>query len=139
MAERNIDAIVVEGPDGLGSANPDFNYFVKSAHLVGTVIKKRGEPTMLLHSPWEQLQAETTGLVLIPNDRWNLRDILKETPDRFQASVELRRRIFSDLGIGGRVGFYGTVRAGEHFALLAGLAQKLPDLEIVAEFDKDLI
>ncbi|HEX9438647.1 MAG TPA: M24 family metallopeptidase, partial [Roseiflexaceae bacterium] len=139
MAERNIDALVVEGPDGLGSANPDFNYFVNSADLTGIVIKKRGEPAMLLHSPWEQLQAETTGLVLISTSRWNMRDILNEIPDRFQAYVELRRRIFTDLGIGGRVGIYGTVRAGEHFALLTGLAQKLPGLEIVAEFEKDII
>ena len=56
MTERKIDAIIVEGPDGLGSANPAFNYFVAGAHLTGTVIKKRGEPAMLLHSPWEQLQ-----------------------------------------------------------------------------------
>ena len=32
MAERNIDVLVVEGPDGLGSANPDFNYFVNGTH-----------------------------------------------------------------------------------------------------------
>jgi Xaa-Pro aminopeptidase len=139
MAERNIDAIVVEGPDGLGGANPDFNYFVQGAHLTGTVIKKRGEPAMLLHSPWEQIQAETTGLVLVPTNRWNLREIINETGDRYQAYVELRRQIFSDLGIGGRVGFYGTVHAAEHFALLTGLAQKLPGLEIVAEFDQDII
>ncbi len=95
MAERNIDAIVVEGPDGLGSANPDFNYFVQGADLTGTVIKKRGEPAMLLHSPWEQIQAESTGLALIPTNRWNLREIMNETGDRFQAYVELRRRIFT--------------------------------------------
>src|SRR6185295_9597149 len=139
MAERALDAIVVEGPDGLGSANPDFNYFVQGANLTGTVIKKRGEPAMLLHSPWEQIQAESTGLALIPTNRWNLREIMNETGDRFQAYVELRRRIFTDLGVGGRVGFYGTVHASEHFALLTGLGQKLPGLEIVAEFDKDII
>ncbi len=139
MAERNIDAIVVEGPDGLGGANPDFNYFVQGAHLTGTVIKKRGEPAVLLHSPWEQIQAEATGLALIPTNRWNKREILSETGDRFLAEVELRRRIFTDLGVGGRVGFYGTVPASQHFALLTGLAQKLPGLEIVAEFDKDII
>ncbi|HEX5690896.1 MAG TPA: aminopeptidase P family protein, partial [Roseiflexaceae bacterium] len=100
MAERNIDAIVVEGPDGLGSANPDFNYFVKGAHLTGTVIKKRGEPTMLLHSAWEQVQAESTGLALISTSRWNLRDIMHEIGDRYGAYVELRRQIFSDLGVG---------------------------------------
>jgi Xaa-Pro aminopeptidase len=139
MAERNLDAMVVEGPDGLGSANSDFNYLVKGAHLTGTVIKKRGEPAMLLHSTWEQIQAESTGLVLVPTNRWNLREIMSETGDRFQAYVELRRRIFADLGVGGRVGFYGTVSAGPHFALLTGLAQNMPGLEIVAEFEKDLI
>ena len=39
MAERNLDAIVVEGPDGLGSANPDFNYFVGGAHLTRQVAR----------------------------------------------------------------------------------------------------
>lgn len=139
MAERDLDAIVVEGPDGLGSANPDFNYFVGGEHLTGIVIKKRGEPTMLVHSPWERVQAEATGLALVPTDRWNLREIEEATPDRFHAIVEARRRMFSDLGIGGRVGFYGTVHAGEHFALLTALAQQLPGLEIVAEFEKDII
>jgi Xaa-Pro aminopeptidase len=72
MAERNIDAIVVEGPDGFDAANPDFNYFVNSEHVNGLIIKKRGEPTMLIHHPWEQVQAEATGLVLISSERWNL-------------------------------------------------------------------
>src|SRR5690349_13211636 len=121
MAERNLDAIVVEGPDGLGSANPDFNYFVAGQSLTGTVIKKRGEPATLLHSPWEQVQAEATGLDLIATDRWNLREIMDQVPSRFEGMVEYRRRIFEDLGIRGRVGFYGTVPAGQHFALLAGL------------------
>ena len=58
MTERNIDALVVEGPDGFDAANPDFNYFVNSEHLNGLVIKKRGEPAMLIHHPWEQKQAE---------------------------------------------------------------------------------
>jgi Xaa-Pro aminopeptidase len=139
MLERNIDALVVEGPDGLGSANSDFNYFVKGAHLTGTVIKKRGEPAMLIHSPWETIQAESTGLVLIPNSRWNTRAIMEEAGDRFRGLVELRRRQLVDLGISGRVAFYGTVHAGKNFALLTALGQSMPDLEIVAEFEKDII
>ncbi len=46
--------------------------------------------------------------------------------------------MFADLGIYGRVGFYGTVKAGPHFAVLAALAQGMPGLEIVAEFENDL-
>lgn len=102
MAERHLDAIIVEGPDGLGAANPAFNYFVRGAHLVGTVIKKRGEPAMLIHSDWERLQAEETGLVCVSSSRWNVRDIMSRIPDRLGARVELRRQMLNDLGVRAR-------------------------------------
>jgi Xaa-Pro aminopeptidase len=139
MTERNIDALVVEGPDGFDAANPDFNYFVNSEHLNGLVIKKRGEPPMLIHHPWEQKQAEATGLVLISRERWNRREIARAFPDRLEAAVELRRRMFHDLGIRGRVGCYGTVHSGRHFALLTRLSQSSADLEIVGEFNQDIL
>jgi Xaa-Pro aminopeptidase len=139
MAERNLDAIVVEGPDGLESANPDYNYFVGGRHIPGLIIKKRGEPAMLLHGPWEQNEAGQTGLTLVSLNRWNIREILQQFPDRLEARVEQRRRIFADLGVRGRVGIYGTVRAGPFFALMTRLAQQLDDLEIVAELDRDVI
>jgi Xaa-Pro aminopeptidase len=139
MAERNIDALVVEGPDGFDAANPDFNYLVNSQHVNGVVIKKRGEPAMLIHHPWERLQAEATGLVLISSERWNRREIAREFPESAAAAVELRRRMFHDLGVRGRVGFYGTVHSGRNFTLLTRLARRFPDLEIVGEFDKDII
>ncbi len=139
MAERNLAALVVEGPDGFDSANPDFNYFVKSEHVNGVVIKKRGAPAMLIHHPWERVQAQATGLELISSERWNRREIAREFPDRLEAAVELRRRMFRDLGVSGRVGCYGTVHSGRNYTLLTRLAQTVPDLEIVGEFDKDIL
>lgn len=139
MTERNLDAIVVEGPDGLGSANPAFNYFVRGAHLTGLVIKKRNEPAMLIHSDWEVLQAQETGLVCVSSSRWNLRDIAARIPDRLAARVELRRQMYTDLGVSGRVGLYGTVQTGPFLALLRGLEAVMSDVTFVAEFDKDLI
>ena len=139
MAERQIDALLVEGPDGMGSANAAFNYFVAGADLTGTVLKKRGEPAILIHSPWEQHQAESTGLQLIPTSRWNMRDIMKRFGNRLDATIELRRQMFADLGISGRVAVYGAVEAGSSYALLRGMAERIPGIEIVAEFDKDLI
>ncbi|MBM4412526.1 MAG: aminopeptidase P family protein [Chloroflexi bacterium] len=139
MTERNLDAIVVEGPDGLGSANPAFNYFVRGAHLTGLVIKKRNEPAMLIHSDWEVLQAQETGLVCVSSSRWNLRDIAARIPDRLAARVELRRQMYTDLGISGRIGLYGTVQTGPFLALLRGLEASMPGVTFVAEFDKDLI
>jgi Xaa-Pro aminopeptidase len=141
MAERNLDAIVVEGPDGFDAANPDYNYFVKSQHVNGLVIKKRGEPAMLVHHPWERLQAEATGLELLSSDRWDHRAIARAHPafTRLEVNVEVRRRMFHDLGVGGRVGVYGAVHCGRSFALLSGLARAVPGLEIVGEFDRDIV
>ena len=36
MAERNLDWIIVEGPDGFAGANPDYAYFTNGQHLTGT-------------------------------------------------------------------------------------------------------
>ncbi|HWQ15242.1 MAG TPA: Xaa-Pro peptidase family protein [Roseiflexaceae bacterium] len=139
MAERNLDAIVVEGPDGLHGANPDYSYFVGGRAINGLIVKKRGEPITLLHSPWEQNEAEQTGLALVSMNRWNRREIAEQFPDPLEAAVELRRRIFADLGVSGRVGMYGTVKAGPFLALMNGLARAVPGLEIVAEYERDII
>ncbi|HEU4324450.1 MAG TPA: Xaa-Pro peptidase family protein [Roseiflexaceae bacterium] len=139
MAERGLDALVIEGPDGLGSVNADYNYFVGGQKITGVVLKKRGEQAVLVYGPMERQQAESTGLRLVPRDQWNMRDILREIPDPYAAQVEYRRRMFSDLGITGKVGFYGTVQAGPSFALLAALSQQIPGLQIMAEFERDVI
>jgi Xaa-Pro aminopeptidase len=123
----------------LGSANPAFNYFVRGAHLTGLVIKKLHEPAMLIHSDWELLQAEATGLVCVSSSRWNIREISRQFPERLAARVELRRQMLHDLGVTGRVGLYGTVQIGPFLALLRGLEAAMPELTFVAEFDKDLI
>jgi Xaa-Pro aminopeptidase len=139
MAERNLDWIVVEGPDGFAGANPDYAYFTNGEHLTGTVLKQRGEPAMIVYRTMERQQAEATGLVMVPRDRWNMREIRQQCPDNFTAEVELRRRMFTELGIGGRVGLYGTVKAGPHFAVTMALGQQMPGLEFVAEFENDLL
>src|SRR4029078_5202713 len=139
MAERNLDWIVVEGPDGFAGANPDYSYFTNGEQLTGTVLKKRGDPAMIVYRTMERQQAEATGLVMIPREHWNLREIRRQCPDNFTAEVELRQRMFADLGIRGRVGIYGTVKAGPHFALTLALGQRIPGLEFVAEFENDLL
>jgi Xaa-Pro aminopeptidase len=47
--------------------------------------------------------------------------------------------MFHDLGISGRVGCYGTVHSGRNFTLLTRLSQTSADLEIVGEFEKDIL
>ncbi|HEY1012752.1 MAG TPA: Xaa-Pro peptidase family protein [Herpetosiphonaceae bacterium] len=139
MEERGLDALVVEGPDGYDAANPDFNYFVKGEHVNGIVIKKRGEAALLIHHPWERLQAEATGLELVSSERWNRREIARDFDNRLDTMAELWRRMLRDLAVGGRVGWYGTVHSGRSHALLTRLAATAPGLEIVGEFEHDLL
>jgi Xaa-Pro aminopeptidase len=139
MEERNLDWIIIEGPDGFAGANPDYSYFTNGQHLTGTVLKQRGDPAMIVYRTMERQQAADTGLVMAPRDRWNLREIRRKFPDNFSSEVELRRQMYSDLGVGGRVGLYGTVKAGPHFAVTMALGQKLPGIEFVAEFENDLL
>lgn len=139
MDERGLDAAVIEGPDGTHGANPAFAYFTGSRSLVGTVIAKRGEAPQLIYRAMERDVAESTGLALVETDRWPVHEIIEQERDRLSARVELYRRIFEDLGVQGRVAFYGTGAIGAHHALLNRLVQQIPDIEIVDEYDHDLI
>lgn len=139
MTERNLDAIVVLGPDGLSSANAAWQYLTGGAHLTGTIVQRRGGRPTLLYGAMERQQAEQTGLDLIPTERWNIRDLLREFPDPLQARVEWYRRVFADQEIRGRVAFYGAVQAGWLLALAEAMRQMLPHIEVVGEFESDLL
>jgi Xaa-Pro aminopeptidase len=140
MTERNLDAIIIEGPDGMGSANPAFNYFVRGQHLTGFVIKRRGAPATLIHSAWEEAQARATGLALRVSTDWPWREILKaHNGNMLAATIEYRRLIYTDLGVAGRVGVYGTAGVGQSYALLRGLERVMPEIEIVAEYEQDVV
>ena len=139
MEERSLDAIVIQGPDGLSSANAPWAYIVNGQHLTGMVIKRRGETPKLLFSPMERQQAEAAGLELVPTGRWNMREIARRFPGRQASSTEFHRQVFTDLGVRGRVGFYGTVESSTFLALAAGLRESLPELEMVGDGDDNLV
>lgn len=139
MEERALDAIVVEGPDGLSAANAPWSYMVNGQHLNGTVVKRRGVPAKLLFNPMERQQAEATGLELVSIGAWDRREIAAKFPSRLDSRVELYRRIFNDLGLRGRVGIYGTVEASAFLALSGRLQEVVPGLELIGEVDRNLI
>jgi Xaa-Pro aminopeptidase len=139
MEERGLDVLIIEGPDGTHGANPAFSYFTKNQHLVGTVIIKRNKNPVLLHRSMERDAAEATGLELINLDRWPIREILEQFPDPLDARVELYRRIFHDLGVRGRVAFYGTGPLGSYYALLRQFDERIPEIEVVGEFDRGVL
>ncbi len=139
MRERSLDALLVEGPDGMGSANPAFAYLTQGASVVGGVIKKRGASPQLIHRSMERDEAERSGLALVNLDRWPVHEIQEQSASRLEAGVELYRRILTDLDVTGRVGVYGSGPIGAYHKLLTELAEALPSVAFVGEYADDVI
>src|SRR5262245_25140495 len=106
MTDRNLDAIVIDGPDGLFAANAAWKYMARGQHLTGRIIKLRGKPAQLIYIEMEKQEAQKTGLALVPMSRWDMPGIMKKFSARLDASAEMVRQVFSDLGVRGRVGWY---------------------------------
>lgn len=139
LDERNLDALVVLTEDGAVSSNMPFAYMTGGVELFGTVIKRRGHAPVLLYSPMEEQQAASTGLEMIPYNRWDSHAIFERFPgDREAGMAELVHQWLSHLGIHGRVAFTGLVDVGSHFALLQALA-RYDDVEPVGEFEDSVI
>lgn len=137
MEERGLDALVVSGST---YGNPSLVYLLKGADVSqGIVVKKRGEEAVFLHSPIERDEAKAAGLRLANLGRYRFVEILKEKGDRLAATVELYRRIFADLEVRGRVGFYGSDDPGRAYVFLRALDEALPDVEVVGEYERSVL
>ncbi|MFQ5595327.1 MAG: M24 family metallopeptidase [Anaerolineae bacterium] len=137
MAERNIDAAVVMGAM---AGNPTLYYLVNGAKLSsGTVVKKRNEPAVLIHSSIERDEAARSGLETIDIRQYNYLELLREAGgNRLLAMVRLLARVFQERGISGRVAFYGTEDRGAAYALLRAIDEHVPGVEVVGEFGSNL-
>jgi Xaa-Pro aminopeptidase len=143
MAERNLDALLVFGVDGLGPANTAFTYFVGDAHVSSgyVIIKREGDSAKqyLVHRNMERDEAAKTGMELVSYENYRLLDLIQQHGgDRRAGRVELFKRIFADLGLGNRVGFYGADQVGTSFTLLNDLL-RAEVREVVVEDENDAI
>ncbi len=137
MEERELDAILVAGKV---HGNPAMYYITNGAGLTGgRVLKKRGEEPLLLCSPIEREEAAASGLTTVNISKYDFMSILREKSDRLTAIVELYRRIFADLGVSGRVGFYGAMDRGSAWVTLNALDTQLENIEVYGDFDVTLI
>jgi len=137
MTERGLDAILVAGKV---YGNPAMYYMTNGAGLTGgRVLKKRGEDPVLLCSPIEREQAAASGLSIVNMNQYDFIGILREKGDRLAAMVELYRRIFADLGVNGRVGFYGAMDRGSAWVVLNALNAELEAVDVHGDFGTTLI
>ncbi|MBU0704021.1 MAG: M24 family metallopeptidase [Chloroflexi bacterium] len=135
MKERELDAIIVAGKV---HANPAM-YYMTNGTVGGYVIKKRGEEPVLLCSPIERDEAAASGLAIVNMSKYDFMSILREKTDRLDAIVELYRRIFADLEVSGKVGFYGMADQGRAWVELNALDAQLESIEVYGDFDVTLI
>ncbi len=143
MAERNLDALLVFGVDGLGPANTAFTYFVGDAHVSSgyVIVKREGDRVrqFLVHRNMERDEAAKTGMELVSYEGYRLRDLIeRHGGDRRAGRVEMFKRIFADLGLGNRIGFYGADQVGPAFTLLSDLL-RADVCEVVVEHENDAI
>ncbi len=137
MEERELDAFVVAGP---AHGNPAMYYMTNGASLTrGYVIQRRGEEPILLCSPMERDEAAASGLTVVSLNKYDFVSILREEGDRLAATVELYRRIFADLAVSGRVGFYGRADQGRAWMLLNALDAELENVTVSGDFETTLI
>jgi Xaa-Pro aminopeptidase len=132
MEERDLDAFVVSGPV---RDNPAMAYMTNGAHLTqGFVIQKRDQEPILLCSPIERDEAAASGLTVVSLSKYDFSSILRDKGDRLAATVELYRRIFADLTVDGRVGFYGKADQGRAWLLLNTINVQLDDVTVYGDF-----
>jgi len=137
MEERGLDAALIAGTV---HGNPAMYYMTNGAGLTsGYVVKKRGQEPLLLCWPMEREEAAASGLDTVNLGQYDFMALLRELGDRLAATVEWYRRVFADLGVSGRVGFYGLEDRGRAWVLLNALDEQLDDIEVCGEFETTLI
>jgi Xaa-Pro aminopeptidase len=135
MEKRGLDAILIAGE---AHGNPAM-YYMTNGTVGGYVVKKRGQEAVLLCSPIEREEAAASGLTIVNVAKYDFVTILREAEDRLGAVVELYRRVFADLGVSGRVGFYGLMDRGSAWVELNALDAQLEGIEVYGDFDVTLI
>ena len=136
IQERNLDAVIVMGKM---NGNPPLQYVSNGAKVIRAhVVKKRGEEPVLICAPIDREEAVASGLKVKTTNYYNFEGILQNKPDQLSAEVELLHAIFNDLGISGKIGFYGFLDQGMAYKLIRTIENQL-GVEVYGEYEPGLI
>ena len=95
----------------------------------------------LFHDSMEREEAARTGLLLQPFNNHPYAELVKETQGD-KSKIEARRfaHVLEDCGVtSGKVVLYGQWDAGKAFSTINGVAEYLPDVEFVADWDETIL
>jgi Xaa-Pro aminopeptidase len=136
MKERLLDAIVVTGKM---NGNPPLYYITNGAKVIQAhVVKKLGEEPLFVSSAIDREEAAASGLKVITTNHYDLEGIHRQKPDRLSAQVEFFRLLFAELGVKGKVGFYGFRDQGTAWQLLNAIQKEL-GIEVYGDYEPTLI
>lgn len=138
MAERDLDAIVVSGSL---RGNAALFYVLNGAALSHALwIKKCGAEPVVIVGPMEREEAQAAGVPIILETRYNYHSLLREhNGNALAARVAFYGRVFEDLDVRGRVGFYGMEDQGSAYSLLRTLDEVYPHITVVGEYGSNLL
>jgi Xaa-Pro aminopeptidase len=139
MQTRNMDAFIVFGH---AENNPPMTYLTGGGHVShATLIKKRGEESVLFFGDMERDEAAKSGLKLIPYSKYDSEELWKKANRDGSLAAAMRCELmFKDLGIfSGRVGVYGNYDLSAIFGMITHLKKIMPALEFVGEAREDSI
>lgn len=132
MEKYNVDVLFVYGGE---EPNMIRNYMLNGAQASAMVMKKRGEPAVVMANPMEKEIAEKSGLKVYTPYDFGYADIQKEHKGNPEViNTKLMMNIFAHLGLRGRVGFVGTGDFARFNWLVHHVIPKIPDVELVTDF-----
>jgi Xaa-Pro aminopeptidase len=138
LVDRRYDALVATG----GNQDPNLFYLMNGAqiHEGAIVIQKQGQDPVLCHGSMERGEAKKSGLRTRNLGDYDVRRLLSEEQgDWLRARVRFLQQLFADEAVEGRVVFYGRSDQGAAYALLSALQASTSNLEVVGEYDRNLI
>ena len=126
MAEADINVLLILPHE---NEDPYRAYLSNGAHFSGAVIKKRGEPPVLIANGMEVDEAAKSGLKVYNVNDFGLRELLRQhQDDQDAATMAWYRRIFEDLGVRGKVTVYGVGDINAAYRTLRNMSRHLADL-----------
>jgi Xaa-Pro aminopeptidase len=135
MSARNIDAFFIPGTEG---ENTYRDYITGGVHASAMVVKKRDEAPVLIVSGMERDEAAKSGLQVMTYDAFNIHEIYKEHGrGTDKATAALWDQFITQLGVSGRVTFYGSINMQSAIKLLNTLKAH-GSIEIVEDQSPDI-
>lgn len=138
MAERALDALLIFPGE---NEDPYRTYLSNGAQHSGLVIKRRGDPPLIIVNGMERDEAARSGLPVHTYDDFGYGELLRAyQDDRDAITAAWYRRIFEEVGVGGKIGVYGVTDLNIALRTLHILSHTFGDaLEFVTEKARETV